>query len=163
GWTGVAASKFATSGDPLAATAPLFRDTEPRVPGNPAASLARAHFGYLAWDLIHRIDKVPPWPKSAGVLARVVGGATIMVFDNLAQTVTVAAHTQEDIELALSDLARPSPLATIGVPDRTRLPARVDVDTDDARFEAMVRRAQEYIAAGDAFQVVLARTFSVPR
>jgi anthranilate synthase component 1 len=28
---------------------------------------------------------------------------------------------------------------------------------------AMVRRAQEYIAAGDAFQIVLARTFRVPR
>jgi len=27
----------------------------------------------------------------------------------------------------------------------------------------MVRRAQEYIAAGDAFQIVLARKFSVPR
>ena len=37
------------------------------------------------------------------------------------------------------------------------------VDVDDARYEAGVRRAQEYIAAGDAFQVVLARKFRVAR
>ena len=34
---------------------------------------------------------------------------------------------------------------------------------DDAAYEATVRRAQEYIAAGDAFQIVLARKFRVPR
>jgi anthranilate synthase component 1 len=39
----------------------------------------------------------------------------------------------------------------------------VEVDIDDTRYAAMVRRGQEYIAAGDAFQVVLARQFSVPR
>jgi anthranilate synthase component 1 len=39
----------------------------------------------------------------------------------------------------------------------------VTVSVDDAAFCANVRRAQEYIAAGDAFQIVLARTFRVPR
>jgi anthranilate synthase component 1 len=49
------------------------------------------------------------------------------------------------------------------LPNRTRLPEGIVVDTDDGTYEAMVRRAQEYIAAGDAFQIVLARTFRVPR
>src|SRR6185437_9498022 len=39
----------------------------------------------------------------------------------------------------------------------------IDVSVDDFRFETAVRRAQEYIGAGDAFQIVLARTFSVPQ
>jgi anthranilate synthase component 1 len=39
----------------------------------------------------------------------------------------------------------------------------VTVDLEDAAFMERVRRAKEYIAAGDAFQVVVARTFSVPR
>jgi anthranilate synthase component 1 len=43
------------------------------------------------------------------------------------------------------------------------LPNDVEVDVDDAHYEAIVRRAQEYIAAGDAFQIVLARRFSLPR
>jgi anthranilate synthase component 1 len=43
------------------------------------------------------------------------------------------------------------------------MPRGVEVDTDDATFEANVLRAQEYIAAGDAFQIVLSRTFRVPR
>jgi anthranilate synthase component 1 len=161
GWTG--SGTFASAADPLAAAEPLFRATEARVPGNPAAKLAHAHFGYLAWDLVHRIEKVPPWPKSPGPLARFFGGATIMVFDNLAQTVTVAARDEADIDAALADLASSAPLATIALPDRSKIPAKVEVDTDDARYEAMVRRAQEYIAAGDAFQIVLARTFSVAR
>ena len=28
---------------------------------HPAARFARAHVGYLAWDLVHAIDKVPGW------------------------------------------------------------------------------------------------------
>ncbi len=55
------------------------------------------------------------------------------------------------------------PPAPLALPDRLKLPADVEVNVDDAQYAAMVRRAQEYIAAGDAFQIVLARSFSVPR
>ena len=155
-------------GDPLEAAETLFRATDAREPGNPAKKLVRAHFGFLAWDLVHAIDKVPGWPDAAhakhpGPLGRFVGGATIVVFDSLAQTVTVAAQDRADVERAISDLERPSRLCQIAIPDRSHIPAEVEVDTDDATYEANVRRAQEYIAAGDAFQIVLARTFTVKR
>ena len=167
GWTlrGEEAGLLVDDKDPLAAAEPLFRATDAREPGNPAAKLARAHFGYLAWDLVHAIEKVPSW-KQTGMLARFCGGATIVVFDALDQTVTVAAEAAEDVERALLDLARArgrEVLREIALPNRARIPSRVDVDIDDATYEKGVRRAQEYIAAGDAFQVVLARTFSVPR
>jgi anthranilate synthase component 1 len=173
GWRIVSARELAEApppsigkpGDPLAAAEALFRATEPRTPGNPAASLAHAHFGYLAWDLVHAIDKVPGWPagESAAPLARFLGGATIVVFDALSQTVTVAADTEAEVDRATTDLSRAPTLSSIALPDRTDVPRNVAVDVDDAAFEAKVRRAQEYIAAGDAFQIVLARTFSVPR
>jgi anthranilate synthase component 1 len=119
--------------------------------------------GYLAWDLVHAIDKVPGWDRVSGPLARFVGGATIVVFDALAQTVTVAADSEAEVDAALRDLAAAPRLSEIALPDRAKIPGEVSVDTDDATYEARVRRAQEYIAAGDAFQIVLARTFSVAR
>ena len=54
GWTilGDANVSLDAAGDPLAAAEPLFRATDAGTPGgNPAAKLARASFGYLAWDL----------------------------------------------------------------------------------------------------------------
>ena len=152
----------AAARDPLKAAEHLFRATDPRTRGNPAARLARAHVGYMAWDLVHAIEKVPGWGEQvAAPLARFVGGATLVVFDSLAQTLTIAAEDPNDVERARIDLEQVRELRPLGLPDRTKIPARVDVDVDDARYEATVRRAQEYIAAGDAFQVVLARTFSV--
>jgi anthranilate synthase component 1 len=167
GWTirGEAQVSLDAPGDPLAAAEPLFRATDARTPGaNPAAKLARSHFGYLAWDLVHAIEKVPAWDAAApATLARFVGGATLVVFDSLAQTVTIAAEREEDVDRAHGDLTTPAPLRRIALPDRTRVPADLTVDTDDARYATNVRRAQEYIAAGDAFQVVLARKFRVPQ
>jgi anthranilate synthase component I len=155
-----------TPGDPIAAIAPLFRQA-PRPHATQAERFATAHVGYLAWDIVHLIDKVPPgsdatWQEHFVPLARFLGGATVVVFDALAQTVTIAAETDEAIAQALGDLGRNPQLTDIGLPGRSRIPEDVTTDLSDADFEARVLRAQEYIAAGDAFQIVLARTFSVP-
>jgi anthranilate synthase component 1 len=150
--------------DPLAAAAALFAPDDVRTP-HPAERFARALVGFCGWDLVHAIDKVPGWPRTEPVtLARFFGGSTIVVFDNLAQTVTVAAEEQADIEGALAALNAPIELRAIPLPVRGgTLPEDVQTDMDDATYAARVRRAQEYIAAGDAFQIVLARTFSVPQ
>jgi len=75
--------------------------------------------------------------------------------------VHAAAHDEATLELLDEALAAGAPLARLPVPDPARLPAGVEVSMDDAAYEAAVRRAQAYIAAGDAFQIVPARTFSV--
>jgi len=151
-------------GDSIDAAEKLFRTDASRIHATPAERFARAQVGYMAWDLVHAIEKVPGWgERVASPIARFVGGATVLVFDNLEQTVTIAGESQADLERARHDLARAPELAPLPIPDRTRMPRGVEVDTDDATFEANVRRAQEYIAAGDAFQIVLSRTFRVPR
>jgi anthranilate synthase component 1 len=159
--------------DAIAAIEPLFRpiggsEGEAARRASQAARFAAAHVGYLAYDVVHLIEKVPPgrdetWDEHFIPLARFLGGATIVVFDALAQTVTIAALDESAIDRAIADLSRRPKLAPIRVPDRTRVPSSVEVDLDDAAYEARVLRAKEYIAAGDAFQIVLARTFSVPR
>jgi anthranilate synthase component I len=150
--------------DPLEAARSLFEGGSRTGPSHPAARFAQSYVGYIAWDLVHAIDKVPGWgPRVTSPLARFFGGATIVVFDGLSHTVTIAAEDPADVERARTHLESMSTLTPLALPDRTRIPADVQVDVDDERYMAMVRRAQEYIAAGDAFQIVLARQFSVPR
>jgi anthranilate synthase component I len=151
--------------DPLEAARSLFEGAQdPADAAHPAARFVKSYVGYLGWDLVHAIDKVPGWgPRVTAPLARFFGGATIVVFDGLSHTVTIAAEDAADVERARGHLDAMTPLAPLALPDRTRLPVDVEVDVDDAEYMRKVRRAQEYIAAGDAFQVVLARQFRVPR
>ncbi len=167
--TGARLPKLETNGgDPIASSGTLFKNDRASDQSSMAARFASAHVGYLAWDIVHLIEKVPPgnnetWKKHFVPLARFLGGATVVVFDALAQTVTVAAETEAEVERALADLSRPTTLADIQLPDRSRIPSDVATDLDDEAFKERVLHAKEYIAAGDAFQIVLARTFSVPR
>ena len=46
--------------DPLAVIAELVRNTTDAPPKSVAEKLARAHIGYLAWDIVHVVEKVPP-------------------------------------------------------------------------------------------------------
>ena len=48
------------SKDPLAAIAKLLRDENAAPPKSVAEKLARSHVGYLAWDIVHVVEKVPP-------------------------------------------------------------------------------------------------------
>jgi anthranilate synthase component 1 len=154
----------AGKGDPLEAVRSLFEPSPSPDGEHPAARFVHSYVGYLAWDLVHAIEKVPGWgDRITSPPARFFGGATIVVFDGLSHTVTIAAEDPLDVERARSHLDRMPPPAPLALPDRLQLPEGVDVNMDDAQYGAMVRRAQEYIAAGDAFQIVLARSFSVPR
>jgi len=152
--------------DAIGAAGTLFRAGDHDDPI--AVRFATAHVGYLAWDIVHVIDKVPPgkdetWKKHYLALARFLGGATVVVFDALAQTVTIASEHASDVDRALADISRNVTLSDIAVPDRARIPNDVEVDLSDDEYKERVLRAKEYIAAGDAFQIVLARTFSAKR
>jgi anthranilate synthase component 1 len=160
--------RLGEGGDPIASAGGLFQGRSVDGDASTAAKFAAAHVGYLAWDIVHRIAKVPPgadatWTKHFVPLARFLGGCTVVVFDALAQTVTIAAEEQADVDRAFADLQRPVPLSDIALPDRTKIPSEVTTDLDDDAFKERVLKAKELIAAGDAFQIVLARTFSVPR
>jgi anthranilate synthase component I len=152
--------------DPLEAARAIFEParTDTDDAQGPAARFVHAQVGYLAWDLVHAIEKVPGWgARAMAPLGRFFGNSTIVVFDGLKHTITIAADDAADVERARAHLLDGSAMRPLEVPDPTRLPGDVEVDVDDASYEAKVRRAQEYIAAGDAFQIVLARTFRVPR
>jgi anthranilate synthase component 1 len=161
---GEPAKVAASATDPLEAARAMFEPSSEGRGDGTAARFAQTYVGYLGWDLVHAIEKVPGWEgRVTTPLGRFFGGSTIVVFDGLSHTITIAADDPADVEQARAHLEDATSLSPLALPDRAKLPSDVTVDLDDPAYEAKVRRAQEYIAAGDAFQIVIARTFRVPR
>jgi anthranilate synthase component 1 len=126
-----------------------------------AARFLRACVGLIPYDIVHYATKVPLWPDSATrPIARLMRDFTVVVFDNLTHTAVIASDHQEDVERAQADLALAARLDMPEPPDPNALPAELEVNMSDEEYCTAVERAKEYIRAGDAFQVVPARTFS---
>ena len=139
--------------------------------------------GYLAYDVVQRFE------PSVGGAARAPGidefcwaiGGPLLAFDNLRQTLACVVPVRvegagdlrslydravEQVEKHLQEaLAIRSAAPSFEPPDRA-LKAKVDVPESSfapGAFEAAVRKAQEYIKAGDIFQVVLSQRFRQER
>jgi anthranilate synthase component 1 len=148
--------------DPFARLAELFPTGEPE-DDDVATRFARAAVGLIPYDIVHYATKVPAWPDSASVpVARLMRDFTAVVFDNLTHTAVIAAQDPSDLERAEHDLAAAPPLDLAPPPDRNAQPTELDVSMSDEEYGVAVNRAKEYIRAGDAFQIVPARTFSTP-
>ncbi len=151
--------------DPFTRLSELIPTASDHVDADVAERFASAHVGMLAYDMVHYATKVDPWPedpKHRMPIARLIGNATVVVFDNLTHTATIAGTDRAEVERAEQDLQRVAPLPLIDPPDPNELPTDVQVNTTDPDYERSVERAKEYIRAGDAFQIVPARTFSTP-
>jgi anthranilate synthase component 1 len=131
-------------------------------PDDVAARFTGAHVGMVAYDVVHYVTKVDPWPTQSEPLARLIGDGTVIVFDNLEHTATIASHDEASVERAETDLTRVPALPPLPPPDPAAQPADVDVNMSDEEYGQRVEACKEYIRAGDAFQIVPARTFSTP-
>jgi len=136
--------------------------------------------GWLGYDSVRRFERLPERaPDELGLpdLCFVLTD-TVVVFDNLRGTIKVVASVDvagadpsraydeacRKVEDIFERLSRPSRALTPldlagGVGAGIQQVAR----TSQAEYEAAVRRIQEYIRAGDAFQVVLSQRFDVVR
>jgi anthranilate synthase component 1 len=84
GASGEPAKVAAGAADPLEAARALFEASSDDRSDGTAARFAQTYVGYLAWDLVHAIEKVPGWgPEATAPLGRFFGGSTIVVFDGL--------------------------------------------------------------------------------
>src|SRR3990172_1393565 len=167
-------------GDPLAAVRELLRQFQPvPVPGLPR--FQGGAVGYLAYDMVHHMERLPRTTEDDLGLPDAVFlfTDTLLVFDNLRHRLLVIANAAIDrrdpaaldraydraaarIGMPLANLApparAPAPLAL--VPPAPLLAQGEDgfsTTMDEAAFTDAVRRAKEYIAAGDAYQIVLSR------
>jgi anthranilate synthase component 1 len=150
----------------------------------PVAGLPRFQggaVGYLSYDMIRHIERLPRLAKDDLRLPDAVFMLTdsLLVFDNLRHRLLVIANAHigktdsasldraydqaaVKIGMLLAKLARPArPPAPLTLPDAASLVALGEegfVSTmDEATYMERVRRAKEYIAAGDAYQIVVAR------
>jgi anthranilate synthase component 1 len=148
--------------DPFSRLAEAFPTGDAPEP-DVATRFARAAVGLIPYDIVHYATKVDPWPDSSErPVARLLRDFTAIVFDNLEHTATIASHDAGELERAERDIASVSRLSVAPPPDSAARPNDVDVTMSDAEYGVAVERAKEYIRAGDAFQIVPARTFSLP-
>ncbi len=166
----------AQEGTPLEALRALLGETRLAVPlGLPP--MIGGLVGYLGYDMVRQMERLAS--KNVEVLgvpeAVMLRPTLFAVFDTVRDELTLAAPVWPQAGVAAADaravgearlaaaraaLARPMGVAAPAVV----LPALPEPRSNMSRaqFEAMVVRMQEYIAAGDAFQVVPSQRFSVP-
>jgi anthranilate synthase component I len=129
--------------------------------------------GYFGYETIGLVETLPRAPQSDLVLPDMlfVRPALILVFDRLSDALYAVApvwpsdtaperaldEAQERIDAALHRLASVAPTAPISA--SLREPALTPTMSAED-YAAMVRRAKDYIEAGDIFQVVLAQRFT---
>jgi len=132
--------------------------------------------GFLGYEYIHFIEPSVPRPTSDDLKTPVLCFMitdTLLIFDRAAQTIKVVAnaHVRDSAERAYA--AACATVDEIIVQLGHSMPARpIDFQRDPRdlpvtsnipreRHAAMVRKAQEYIQAGDIIQTVLAQRFEI--
>ncbi|NEY35725.1 anthranilate synthase component I [Streptomyces sp. PRKS01-65] len=163
-------------GDPLTSLEPLLHRRVARVPGQDVLpAFHGGAVGYLGFEAAGHFERLPapapagpPLPESAFLHAD-----DLAVFDHDSGMVTLATlyrPGRESQAAALDRLGRMRELLTRpgGPVEPPLVPGRRSPRPDPSgweanmtrdRFEENVRRAKEYILAGDIFQVVLSQRF----
>jgi anthranilate synthase component 1 len=155
---GLPASGAALLGQLRAALAQAPRP-QPEIAGVP---LAGGLVGYAAYDVVRHFERLPGAPgRSSGVPAlHYVAPRSVLVFDHLTRGIALLHAGSEPERRSLrGELVR----ALRGALPNPRRPGRyAPPQAAYARedYLAGVRRTQEYIAAGDVYQLVLASRFS---
>jgi len=167
-------------GDPLEALRRLLAEFRPvAVAGLPR--FQGGAVGYLAYDMVRHMERLPRRTRDDLGLPDAVFmfTDTLLVFDNLRHRLLVIANAHVDkrdptaldraydraavrIGMTLAKLARSvrsTPALTLAAPAPLLAQGEEGFSStmDEPTFCDAVRRAKEYIAAGDAYQIVLAR------
>ena len=162
---------------PLAALRALISESHIGLPDS-LPPMAAGVFGYLGYDMVRLMEDLPPPnPDPIGIPDAVLVRPTIVVvFDAVKDSITVVtpvrpekgvdaraalAHATERLFGVVENLDRPLDKSLteydggpLEVPPRS--------NTTPEEYKGMVRKAKEYILAGDAFQIVLAQRFEAP-
>jgi anthranilate synthase component I len=158
---------------PLDALRALIAESQIDMPNALPANSAGV-FGYLGYDMVRFMEELPDTnPDSIGVPDAIMMRPSLLaVFDTLKDELFLTAPVypregvtarqafeaaNERIEDAIVRLEKPLPRMS-EIPDLAKIEISSNTSRED--YFAMVRTAQDYIAAGDIFQVVLSQRFS---
>jgi anthranilate synthase component 1 len=175
------AEAFVPANDaPLAALRSLIGESRIALPAA-LPPMAAGVFGYLGYDMVRLMEDLPPPPPPGhdpiGIADAILLRPTlVIVFDAVEDTITIVtpvrvrpavtakaalARAVERLAAAIDALDKPlDKTATEFEPGPLHVQPRSN--TTPGEFKRMVRRAKDYIAAGDIFQVVLSQRFEAP-
>jgi anthranilate synthase component 1 len=162
---------------PLDALRALIAESRIELPDS-LPPMAAGVFGYLGYDMVRLMEELPPAnPDPIGIPDAVLVRPTIIVvFDAVKDSITIVtpvrAEPGVDAKTALTraverlsgvvdSLDRPLDKSLVEF-DPGPLDVPPQSNTTPAEYKAMVLKAKDYIAAGDAFQIVLAQRFEAP-
>jgi anthranilate synthase component 1 len=133
--------------------------------------------GFVSYDWVRFIERIPDAnPDEVGLPdLRFIFPEIVVIHDNARHTAYVVKHVEVragDDRAAIYDAALAEvedvvrrlrePLAAPAECEPPRAPLEVVRSATREQFHAIVKRAKEYIEAGDIFQVVLSQQFRVP-
>jgi anthranilate synthase component 1 len=164
-------------GPPLQALRALIAESRIALPEN-LPPMAAGVFGYLGYDMVRQMEELaPPNPDPIGIPdAILVRPTIIVVFDAVKDSITIVTPVRPEKGVDAKTALKRAAERLAGAADSLEGPAEkaasaygagpVDIpaksNTTPDEFKTMVRKAKEYIVAGDAFQIVLAQRFEAP-
>ena len=162
---------------PLQALRSLISESRMALPeGLPP--MAAGIFGYLGYDMVRLMEELPPPnPDPVDIPdAILVRPTLVVVFDAVMDSITVItpvrpeksieakvalARAVERLARVVETLDRPLD-KSLSEHDAGPIDVPAKSNTTPEEFKTMVRRAKDYIFAGDALQIVLAQRFEAP-
>ena len=166
--------------DPIADLGARLREYEP-VDVPELGAFWSGAVGYFGYDVVRLIERLPhPPPRALDVPdALMVLTRAVVIIDNLRARARIVVGVRVEVSLgerALRSMYDEAEREIDALAARLREPVELpalDVETSRAApdghssisqpdFEERVQRIKEYIVAGDAFQVLLARRFEMP-
>jgi anthranilate synthase component 1 len=178
-WTeGDATERVTAEGDPLEFLKEKLAAFEPVVPeGVDLPRFLGGAVGMVSYDWVRFVEKIPdanPDPVGLPDLWFVLP-ETVVVYDNLRHSALLIRHVEVGEGDDLGALYRDAtagldavveklrePLPREPAPEPIRVPMDVQRSMTREAFHEIVKRAKEYIEAGDVFQVVLSHQHRVP-
>jgi anthranilate synthase component 1 len=162
---------------PLEALRALIAESRIALPDT-LPPMAAGVFGYLGYDMVRQMEQLaPPNPDPVGIPDAVLVRPTIVVvFDAVKDSIIVVtpvrpeqgvaakaalARAVERLAGVVESLDRPLDKSLSDI-DTGPLEVTPKSNTTPAEYKAMVRKAKDYIAAGDAFQIVVGQRFEAP-
>ncbi len=142
----------------------------------PLPSMAAGLFGYFGYDMIRHQEAIPDDnPPALDTYDSIwMRPSIVAIFDRLKDTVTLATQIRplagltadaayDSANLRLEEAKTRLGEALPGTPDGEATHQEVEPTRNMPAdgYKAMVRKAKEYIAKGDIFQVVLSQRFSI--
>ncbi|MBI5164803.1 MAG: anthranilate synthase component I [Magnetospirillum sp.] len=168
------------AGGALASLRALIAESRVDIP-DALPPMAAGLFGYMAYDMVRLAERIPEpdkpgWDSTDIPDSIYIRPSVVAVFDRDQNSLTavvpvfprdsIDARTAyelavERLDHVLDALERPLPASHDSADHASHAPTP-EPGVTPAHYGRMVEKAQEYIAAGDIFQVVLSQRLSVP-